>query len=420
MATSPTSDLEARRIAEQMARFSYGRLIAFVANRTHDLMAAEDALSEAFLAALESWPIHGIPRSPEAWLLTTARRRLIDLTRRAARLESLTSYLDESIPQRETPETTFLADERLQLLFTCSHPAIDPLARTPLLLQTVLGLDAERIASAFLVSPATMSQRLVRAKTKIRDTGISFELPEPDELPNRLESVLDAIYAAYGTGWDAIDGADPQSASLAEEAIWLGQTVVDLLPNQPESRGLLALMQFSHARRSARRDANGNYVPLDSQNCHQWDTAQIAAAEQHLFTASTANQPGRFQIEAAIQSAHIQRLQLGIPNWPAIVLLYEGLVRFSPTLGALVNRAAAIGKAYGPQAWWLAWQSIPPDSVRDYQPYWVTAAHWLHQLGQPDAALAAHKTALGLTQDPTLRRFLLQNPPHPTEPQSSM
>src|SRR5215510_8071860 len=240
---------------EAVARDSYGRLIAYIAARTGDIADAQDALSDALVAALENWPTNGVPNKPEAWLLHVARNRLTDASRRKEVRQKSEEFLQQIAEEAQTVAKVheYFPDERLKLLFVCAHPAIDPAARTPLMLQAVLGIDAARIASAFLVSPAAMSQRLVRAKSKIRDAGIAFEVPEMDELPNRLEAVLDAIYAAYGAGWEYAVGADPHSTHLAEEALWLARLVVGLLPDEPEAKGLLALLLHCEARRTARR-----------------------------------------------------------------------------------------------------------------------------------------------------------------------
>ena len=233
--------MDARQAAEAAARASYGRLLAYLCARSRDVAAAEDALGDALGAALETWPRDGVPDRPEAWLVTAARRKLVDSIRRERVRSSATETL-LLITDDIAPEAVVFSDERLKLLFVCAHPAIDPGARTPLMLQTVLGLDAARIASAFLVAPAAMSQRLVRAKAKIKDASIAFEVPEIGELSSRLEAVLDAIYAAYGAGWDYVAGVDPHWEQLVEEALWLARLVVELLPDEPEAKGLLALL----------------------------------------------------------------------------------------------------------------------------------------------------------------------------------
>jgi len=236
-------DIDAQRAAELAARTSYGRLVAYLAASWRDVAAAEDALGEALVSALETWPRAGVPANPDSWLLAAARRRLIDAARHAKVEAAATPALELLVGQarREGVSDAVFPDERLKLLFVCAHPAIDEAARTPLMLQTVLGLDAARIASAFLVAPATMSQRLVRVKAKIRDAGIRFQVPDSRELPSRIDAVLEAIYAAFGSGWEDIAGSDPRRRGLAEEAVWLGRLVARLLPDEPEALGLLAL-----------------------------------------------------------------------------------------------------------------------------------------------------------------------------------
>ena len=399
---------DAAAAAELAARGSYGRLLAYLAARWRDLARAEDALGDALLAALETWPRTGVPDTPEAWLLTAARRRLVDGARHAsvtaAAEADLTLMLDERGDRAPHPA---LPDERLALLFACAHPAIDETARTPLMLQTVLGLDAVRIASAFLVAPATMSQRLVRVKAKIRDAGIRFEVPEPRDLAARLDSVLEAIYAAFGSGWEDVAGADPRRRGLAEEAIWLGRLVVRLLPDAPEARGLLALMLHCEARRPARRDAAGAYVPLTEQDVTRWSLPLIAEAETLLSAAARANAPGRFQLEAAIQSAHAQRALNGKTDWEAIALLYAGLLRCAPTIGARVAYAAALAEARGADAGLAALDTIPADAVAAYQPYWALGGHLLKVLGRNAQAREAYDRAIGLSEDAAVREFLL-------------
>ena len=404
---------DARRAAELAARASYGRLVAYLAARARDVAAAEDALGDAFAAALETWPRAGVPDNPDAWLLVAARRRLLDRARHGgveAAAAATLRLAAETADVNSSRESIF-PDERLELLFVCAHPAIDEAARTPLMLQAVLGLDAARIASAFLVAPAAMSQRLVRVKAKIRDAGIGFDVPGPDELPERLRSVLDAVYAAYGTGWEDVAGADPRSRGLAEEAIWLGRLVVGLLPSEPEAAGLLALMLYCEARRPARRDARGAYVPLTRQDVTLWSLSMIEDAERLLADASRSKRPGRFQLEAAIQSVHAQRATTGHTDWEAIALLYEGLLRLSPTVGARVAQAAALAEARGAGDSLAALDSIPSEVVDAYQPYWALRAHLLRSLGQHDQARDAYVRAIGLSEDPAVREFLSAQTP---------
>ena len=399
--------------AEEAARASYGKLLAYLATWSRDVAAAEDALGDAFLEAVDTWPRTGVPGKPEAWLLTVARRRLIDGARHA-KVEDVAAAALRLVMDRADQEASAQAtfpDERLKLLFVCAHPAIDEAARTPLMLQTVLGLDAARIASAFLVAPAAMGQQLVRVKAKIRDAGIHFEIPDRHELPSRLESVLDAIYAAYGRGWEDVAGADPRRQGLAEEAIWLGRLVTTLLPDEPEADGLVALMLHCEARREARRDAGGGYVPLNLQDVARWSRPMIEEAEARLLAASKAKRPGRFQLEAAIQSVHARRAVTGSTDWEAIALLYEGLVRLAPTTGARVGQAAALAEARGAEAGLAALEGIPKEDIGAYQPYWALTAHLLKRLGRAGASRRAYERAVGLSEDPAVRGFLAGQSP---------
>lgn len=403
-----TADLMARRSVEVAARASRSRLLAFLASRTRDLAAAEDALADAFHAALETWPRSGVPDKPEAWLLTVARHRLIDAARHVRvhtdAAADLLVIADEA--QELTSLGTAFPDERLKLMFICAHPAIDAAARTPLMLQTVLGLDLTRIASAFLVQPAAMGQRLSRAKRKIRDADIAFEVPAARELLPRLDAVLETVYAAYGSGWDDVAGGDNLHQGLAAEAVDLGQLLLELLPSEPEVLGLLALMLHCEARRDARRTVHGAYVPLSEQDVACWAWPQIEAAEKLLHAAQRSGQVGRFQLEAAIQSAHARRAVAGTTDWKSIAALYDGLVRLAPTTGAQVARAAAIGEAEGAAVGWAALAALPAEAIHSYQPYWALAAHLLKCLRRAPEARAAYERALGLCADPAMREFL--------------
>lgn len=402
--------MDARRAAELAARNSYGRLVAYLVARSQDVAAAEDALGDAFLAALKTWTESGVPKNPEAWLLVTAQHRLIDAVRHTKVKATALNLL--KLAGFETPAEPALAgvtfpDERLKLLFICAHPAIDASIHTPLMLQTVLGLNAMQIASAFLVAPTTMSQRLVRAKAKIRDAGIRFELPEERELPSRLEAVLEAIYAAYTSGWDNVTGSDPRRKGLAEEAIWLARLCIQLMPEAPEARGLLSLMLYCESRRDARRTADGLYVPLLEQDTTLWLQPLIDEAERELTQAATYKKLGRFQLEAAIQSNHAQRAVTQHTDWATLALLYAGLVQVSPTLGALVGHAAAIAEATGSDQGLGLLESLPVETVRNYQPYWALKAHLLKQLGRKFEAQQAYTQAIGLTEDSAIREFLV-------------
>jgi len=396
------------RAMERVARESYGRLVAYLSSHTRDVASAEDALSNALVAALKAWPRDGVPQNPEAWLLTAARRSFIDLVRHRQVAEASEPTLQLLREEREMTLAAEFPDDRLKLLFVCAHPAIDAGMHTPLMLQTVLGLDAARIAHAFLVSPSTMGQRLVRAKTKIRDGGIQFEVPQERELPQRLDAVLEAIYAAFGIGWDDMAGVDQSGRELAEEAIWLGRVLLQLMPREAEVHGLLALMLHCEARRAARRGPDGRYVPLSEQDCRQWSLPLIEEAERHLDEASSRGRTGRFQLEAAIQSVHAERARSGGIEWDAIMMFYEQLIRISPTLGTRIGYAAALAEAKGAEAGLAALNGIDPNEICAYQPYWAVRAHLLQRLGKTPEALDAFDRAIGLTEDLAVRRFLLQ------------
>jgi RNA polymerase sigma-70 factor (ECF subfamily) len=293
-------------------------------------------------------------------------------------------------------------------LFVCAHPAIEPSMHTPLMLQTVLGLEAARIAQSFLVPPATMGQRLVRAKRKIREAGIPFELPPADDLSERLDAVLEAIYAAYDVGTDTAAGVDPRGQDLADEAIWLARVIRGRLPDEPEVRGLLALMLYCDARRGARRTHDGRYVPLSEQDFAAWSDSAIREAETELGAAARFGRIGRFQLEAAIQSVHVERARTGRTDWDAIVLFYDQLVRLAPTLGARIAQAAAVAEARDAAEGLALLDTVDLAAVAAYQPYWAVRADILRRVGQTGQAQQAYDRAIGLTEDPAVRRFLLE------------
>jgi RNA polymerase sigma factor (sigma-70 family) len=395
---------------EAVARNSYGRLIAFLAARSGDVAGAEDALSEAFVAALEKWSADGVPLKPEAWLLHVARNRMIDATRRNQVRHKSEKFLQQIAEEAQSVAATHepFPDERLKLLFVCAHPAIDPSARTPLMLQTVLGVDAARIASAFLVSPGALAQRLVRAKNKIRDAAIPFRVPDPPEWDERISYVLDAIYSAYTTGWESLMEVSSTHYALAGDAIAIGRTLAQLMPAEPEAQGLLALMLHCQARRAARYTRDGEFVPLDQQDTALWTQPMIDEAEEHLLAAAAFKRMGRYQLEAAIQSVHANRAVSGRIDWPEIALLYEGLVQIAPRIGSLVGRAVALAQAGKPAAGLAALEEIPASRVANYQPYWAARGHLLQLLNHKDEAQKAFTRAASLTDDPALREYLFK------------
>ncbi len=401
-------DEQARLTADAVARRSYGKLVAFLAARTLDVAAAEDALAEAFATALADWPVSGCPDNPEGWLLTVARRKMIDFARRRQTSEGAAPDL-RLLALNAATDAPEIPDVRLALMFACAHPAIEAAIRAPLILQVLLGVDAALIASAFLVSPAAMSQRLVRAKDKIRQAGIPLRVPEREELPARLDAVLNAIYAAFAEGWNDPGAMDAARRDLSEEALFLGQLVAELLPQEPEALGLLALMLHAEARRRARRTPSGDYVPLAEQDPTLWDSQMIEAAETLILRASALGSIGRYQLEAALQSAHVDRRRSGRANGVQIVQLYDALLALSGSPVVAINRALAIAELQGAEAGVQAMPDPAADArLNEYQPYWAARAELLRKKGARAQARDAYEMAIGLERDPAVRRFLQQ------------
>lgn len=399
-------DLTARRAAERVAREDHGRLLSLLAARTGDLSAAEDALSDAFVQALAAWPDSGVPTNPEGWIFTVARNRLRDRFRSAAERTSV-PLDNENIAPEDAGETDLdaIPDKRLALLFTCAHPAIDSAVRTPLMLQTVLGLDAARIAAAYAVPSASMAQRLVRAKRRIRDAHIPFRVPERSEMPGRLSAVLEAVYGAYAIDWQGISGTSVRE-SLAAEALYLAELLAELLPDEPETLGLAALLLLSLSRSPARVGAGGEWVPLDDQDTSLWDAAMIERGERYLRRAHGLGAIGRFQLEAAIQSVHCARAKTGGTDWRALRTLHEALLHIAPTLGAEVALVAVIGETDGPEAGLEALDALRTAGVERFQPAWATRAHLLAAASRFPEAANAYEKAISLTTDTQTRAWL--------------
>ncbi|THD42300.1 MAG: RNA polymerase subunit sigma-70 [Bradyrhizobium sp.] len=406
---TPEAEDAAHAAATRVARESYGKLVAFLAARDRDIASAEDVLSDALAAALAEWPRRGVPANPEGWLIVTARRRKIDAMRRGRVADEASQTLRLVAEELQAAEDAGpLPDRRLALMFVCAHPAIDEAVRAPLMLQTILGLDAAAIASAFLVSPATMGQRLSRAKAKIRLAGAPFRIPEREELPERLDAVLEAIYAAFAYGWEQAFADDPRGRNLAEEAIWLGRLIAALAFDEPEALGLLALMLYADSRRAARRDDAGRYAPLAEQDVSRWNLAAIDEAELLLRTASAKTRPGRFQLEAAIQSAHAARRHGGATDWPAIAALYDALYALTGSKVVAVNRAVASAEAYGEARGLALLDAVAAEgALETYQSYWAARAALCARAGRKEEAADAYRHAIGLEFDPATRAFLI-------------
>ncbi|MGM9485472.1 RNA polymerase sigma factor [Roseateles sp. NT4] len=401
----PDGQVNPAAAAEQAARRSYGRLVAFLSARSRDVAGAEDALADAFETALARWPLDGVPDNPDAWLLTVARRKTADALRERRRGDEAAAWLEWLAELETPPEAHALPDRRLELMFACAHPAIDAAARAPLMLQAVLGFDAATIAAAFLVAPAAMSQRLVRAKAKIRQAGIGLQVPARDELAERLGAVLSAIYAVYADAWTDATGTDPRRRDLADEAICLARLVASLLPQEPEALGLLALMLYSHARRAARRDVDGVYVPLTMQDPARWEGQLIREAEGLLHLASSHGRMGRYQLEAALQSAHVQGRRSGRVDWPAIERLYAALCELTGSPVAALNHAVALSHTTDATAALAALDTLHA-ALSDYQPYWAARAELLGRCGREAQAREACGRAVALESDEAVREFL--------------
>jgi RNA polymerase sigma-70 factor (ECF subfamily) len=386
-------------------RASFGRLVGWLFRMTGDLALAEDAVAAAFASALTAWRTGGVPDAPEAWLRVAARNQArTALTRRARTAPVDPDALAhlEAEPVEHSP-----VDDRLALLFVCAHPAIDPRMHAPLMLHVVLGVEAARIARVYLVPAATMGQRLTRAKTKIRDAGIGFELPEADEIELRIDPILQGVYAAYGSADPVVETADVRDDALRAEALRLAELLTELLPKHPETWGLLGLLLHTESRRAG-RVTDGAFVPLAEQDTSRWSAPQRRRADHCLQRAAALGRIGRFQLEAAISAVHSARADGVAVDQEAIVTLYRGLLRVAPSVGATIGAAAAMLQNDDPSAAARLLEALPLAAVRHHQPYWVVRAELDAATGDIAAARRSLDIAIGLTIDPALRTSLLR------------
>jgi RNA polymerase sigma-70 factor (ECF subfamily) len=399
---------------ERVFREERGAVLATLIRRLGDFGMAEDAVQDAFAAAAAAWPGDGVPANPAAWITTTAHRKAIDRLRReraaAGRAERLAELVRlETQEHAAEEEDSMIGDDRLRLFFTCCHPALAPPARVALTLRSLGGLTTGEIARAFLVSEPTIAQRLVRAKRKISQAGIPYRVPPDEELPDRTAGVLRVLYLIFNEGYSAGAGDDLVRGELCDEAIRLGRLVAELMPDDAEARGLLALMLLHDARRAARRDGAGRYVPLDRQDRARWDLDRIAEGLAALDAALALRRPGPFQVQAAIAALHVDAPSEEAVDWAAIAELYGALGRLAPSPVVELNRAVAVGFAEGPHAGLaLVAPLLGEPRLEGYAPLHAAHADLLRRAGDEGGARAAYERAIALGGNAVEREELVR------------
>ncbi|MGD9955276.1 MAG: RNA polymerase sigma factor [Candidatus Nanopelagicales bacterium] len=395
-----------REAVERVFRDDYGRAVATVARLVGDVGTAEEMVQEAFTVALETWPRTGVPPSPTGWIVTTARNRAIDRARREAQRDdkhAAAAALADQLRPDEPEEVGPVQDDRLRLVFTCCHPALAPEARVALTLRLIAGLQTAEIARAFLVSERTMAQRLVRAKNKIRAAHIPYRVPDEHELPDRLAPVLAVIYLVFNEGYLASDGSNAERADLVAESVRLARLLVDLMPDEPEALGLLALLLLTLSRRPARFDAAGDLVLLPDQDRSLWDAALVAEGQQLVRRCLRRNRPGPYQLQAAIAAVHSDAATAEATDWAQVVALYDHLLAIAPSPVVALNRAVAVSEARGPQE---ALALVDALDLDGYHLAHAVRAELLRRTGDVPGAGTAYTRALQLVQNPAERRHL--------------